>query len=194
MSCHPSASVQADSKTRTAKASRGNHKYGKPRDTPEDHSPMGIASEGQAADSRAGSGVCEEGDRAERTSAQPLAIATHRQVTTALSEISLWPLDQALDSNRYGKGDLAIYGNALIPAMKHLFTPIAGESIFIKVHGRTSMVCGYGSPGERCIRFRRSGASRFCKRTRSDLPVGASRFCKRTRSDLPVLMNGMLLQ
>ena len=29
MSCHPSASVQADSKTRTAKTSRGNHKYGK---------------------------------------------------------------------------------------------------------------------------------------------------------------------
>jgi hypothetical protein len=69
--CRPSASVQADSKATTAKISRSNHKYGKRRDTPEDHSPMGIASDGQAAHSRAGSGVCEEGDRAERTSAQP---------------------------------------------------------------------------------------------------------------------------
>jgi hypothetical protein len=82
-------------------------------------------------------------------------------------------------SNRYGKGDLAIYGNAFIPAVKHLFAPIARESIFIKGHGRTSMVCAYGSPSGRCIRFaaqERQGP------------------CRRTRSDLPVLMNGMLLQ
>ena len=32
------------------------------------------------------------------------------------------------------------------PAVKHLFAPIARESILIKEHGRTSLVCACGSP------------------------------------------------
>jgi hypothetical protein len=38
---------------------------GRSRNAPEDHSPMDVAAEGQAADARAGSRLCEEGSRAE---------------------------------------------------------------------------------------------------------------------------------
>jgi hypothetical protein len=41
-------------------------------------------------------------------------------------------------SKRNGKGNIAIYGNTIILAVKHPFAPIARESIFIKEHGRTS--------------------------------------------------------
>ena len=51
----------------------GEHKYGKSRDTPEDHSPMDIAPQGQAADRRAGSRVCESGSN--EFSALPTLIA-----------------------------------------------------------------------------------------------------------------------
>jgi hypothetical protein len=38
---------------------------------PEGHSPVDVASEGQAADLRTGGGLCQEGGRRERTSALP---------------------------------------------------------------------------------------------------------------------------
>ena len=44
------------------------------------------------------------------------------------------------------KGDLATYGNALIPTVKYLFAPSARPSIFIKEHGSTSLVCATGRP------------------------------------------------
>jgi len=43
--------------------------------------------------------------------------------------------------NRECKGDLAAYGNALVSTVKYLFAPIARSSIFIKEHGRISLVC-----------------------------------------------------
>jgi hypothetical protein len=49
-------------------------------------------------------------------------------------------------SNCYCKGNLAIYGNAIVPAAKHLFAPIARPSIFIKEHGGTCLVCATGRP------------------------------------------------
>jgi hypothetical protein len=67
---------------------------GRSRNAPKDHSPMDVASEGQTADARAGSRLCEEGNRAERTSPKPtrpvrksggLAFATDRQVSYVCS-------------------------------------------------------------------------------------------------------------
>ncbi len=44
---------------------------GRSRNTPKDHSPMDVASEGQTADARSSSRVCEERSRAEQTSPKP---------------------------------------------------------------------------------------------------------------------------
>jgi hypothetical protein len=48
---------------------RGDRKHGRSRDAPEGHSPVDVASKRQAAHGRTGSGVCQEGGRAERISA-----------------------------------------------------------------------------------------------------------------------------
>ena len=50
---------------------KGDRKHGRSRDAPEGHSPVDVASEGQAADSGTGIGVFQEGGRTERTSGQP---------------------------------------------------------------------------------------------------------------------------
>jgi hypothetical protein len=64
------------------------------RNAPEDHPAMDVASEGKTADARTGSRLCEEGNRAERTSPKPtrpvrkrggLAFATDRQVSYVCS-------------------------------------------------------------------------------------------------------------
>jgi hypothetical protein len=49
-------------------------------------------------------------------------------------------------SNRYDEGDLPIYEDALILALKDLFAPTTRPSLFIEEHGRTSLVCTMGRP------------------------------------------------
>ena len=77
--------------------------------------------------------------------------------------------------NRQRKDDLAIYGDAPIPAVEYLFAPIAREGILIEEHSRTSQSL--------CV------ARRALLRAAAQ---GASRFCRRTPSDPPVLMNATL--
>jgi len=67
---------------------------GRSRNAPEDHPAMDVASEGKTADARTGSRLCEDGNRAKRTSPKPtrpirksggLAFATDRQVSYVCS-------------------------------------------------------------------------------------------------------------